>query len=44
VYCGPALGACNQWLQETGPASWQDRHVDEIGRRIMDEAGLLVGN
>ncbi|GAU67578.1 putative acyltransferase [Streptomyces sp. NBRC 110611] len=43
VYCGPALGACNQWLRETGPASWQDRHVDEIGRRIMDEAGELVG-
>jgi trans-AT polyketide synthase/acyltransferase/oxidoreductase domain-containing protein len=43
VWCGPALGAANQWLREAGLGAWQDRHVDEICRRLMDEASTIMG-
>ncbi|QHC26624.1 ACP S-malonyltransferase [Streptomyces sp. GS7] len=43
VFCGPALGACNQWLRGTGLDAWRQRHVDEIGRRILDGAARITG-
>ncbi|AEW95946.1 MULTISPECIES: ACP S-malonyltransferase [Streptomycetaceae] len=42
VACGPALGACNQWLRGTGLESWRDRHADEVGRRVMAGAGVIL--
>jgi trans-AT polyketide synthase/acyltransferase/oxidoreductase domain-containing protein len=42
VCCGPALGAANRWLRGTALAAWRDRHVDEVGRRLMSEASLIA--
>lgn len=41
VHTGPALGAFNQWVKGTELESWQHRHVDEIGIRIMEETARL---
>lgn len=42
IHSGPALGAFNQWVKGTQLESWRNRHVDEIGRKLLDEtAGLL---
>jgi trans-AT polyketide synthase/acyltransferase/oxidoreductase domain-containing protein len=35
VHCGPALGAFNQWVKGTPLESWKNRHVDEIGKKLM---------
>ncbi|WPS89815.1 ACP S-malonyltransferase [Brevibacillus halotolerans] len=37
IYCGPALGAFNDWVRGTSLESWKNRHVDEIGVKIMEE-------
>ncbi|WP_178943797.1 ACP S-malonyltransferase [Paenibacillus xylaniclasticus] len=37
VHCGPALGAFNQWVKGTALENWRNRHVDEIGIKIMVE-------
>jgi len=37
VHCGPALGAFNQWVKGTALENWHNRHVDEIGKKIMTE-------
>ncbi|HEX8174206.1 MAG TPA: ACP S-malonyltransferase [Pyrinomonadaceae bacterium] len=42
VYCGPALGALNQWLKGTELEDWRSRHVDQLGRKMMDEAAALL--
>jgi trans-AT polyketide synthase, acyltransferase and oxidoreductase domains len=42
VCCGPALGAANRWLRGTPLAAWRDRHTDEVGRRLMNEAALVA--
>jgi trans-AT polyketide synthase, acyltransferase and oxidoreductase domains len=42
VMCGPALGAFNQWVKGTKLESWQNRHVDEIGINIMNEAASVL--
>ncbi len=42
VCCGPALGAANRWLRGTPLAGWRDRHVDELGRRLMAEAAAVT--
>jgi trans-AT polyketide synthase/acyltransferase/oxidoreductase domain-containing protein len=42
IQCGPALGAFNQWAAGAGLSAWQDRHVDEIGLRLMDETASLL--
>ncbi|MFI8356844.1 ACP S-malonyltransferase [Streptomyces cyaneofuscatus] len=38
VHCGPALGAFNQWVKGTPLENWRERHVDEIGTRLMEAA------
>lgn len=43
IQCGPALGAFNQWAEGAGLAAWRDRHVDDIGLRLMDETAALLG-
>lgn len=42
VHCGPALGVFNQWVKGTELENWKNRHVDEIGRKIMTEAAKLL--
>lgn len=43
IYCGPALGAFNQWVKGTALEKWQNRHVDEIAEKLLsDPAGLLT--
>ncbi|MCQ8769824.1 ACP S-malonyltransferase [Streptomyces telluris] len=43
VPCGPALGACNQWLARTPLQAWRDRHADELADRLMTEAAAVAG-
>lgn len=42
VHCGPALGAFNQWVKGTTLESWRNRHVDEIGVKMMEESASLL--
>lgn len=43
VHCGPALGAFNQWVKGTQLEKWQNRHVDQIGMKIMQDTATLMG-
>ena len=43
VHCGPALGAFNQWIQDTSLASWRNRHVSHMADMLMRDAALLIG-
>ena len=36
VHTGPALGAFNQWVKGTALENWRNRHVDEIGIKLME--------
>ena len=42
VQCGPALGAFNQWVKGTPLENWRNRHVDEMGEKIMQETAVLL--
>ncbi|MDQ5911202.1 MAG: trans-AT polyketide synthase, acyltransferase and oxidoreductase domain, partial [Pseudomonadota bacterium] len=42
IHCGPAMGACNQWLKDTPQADWRNRHVDDLAERLMREAARLL--
>lgn len=42
IHCGPALGAFNQWVRGTDLENWRNRHVDEIGHRLMTETARLL--
>ncbi len=42
VHCGPALGSFNQWVKGTHLESWRNRHVDEIGMKLMNETAELL--
>ena len=44
IHTGPALGAFNQWVKGSRLEKWQNRHVDEIGVKLMDETGELLHN
>lgn len=42
IHAGPAIGAFNQWVKGTRLEDWRNRHVDEIGTKLIQEtAGLL---
>ncbi|MEU9041372.1 MULTISPECIES: ACP S-malonyltransferase [unclassified Kitasatospora] len=41
IPCGPALGACNRWLEHTPLRDWRDRHADELADRLMAEAAAV---
>ena len=40
IHSGPAMAACNAWLQGTELESWQRRHVDDLADRLMAEAAV----
>lgn len=42
IHCGPALGAFNQWVKGTELENWRNRHVDEIGERLMIATAELI--
>ena len=42
VHCGPALGAFNQWVKGTPLESWSNRHVSDIGERIVNGAAAVL--
>lgn len=42
VHCGPALGAFNQWVKGTELEDWRNRHVNEIGIRLMEGAAEVL--
>jgi trans-AT polyketide synthase/acyltransferase/oxidoreductase domain-containing protein len=42
VHCGPALGAFNQWVKGTELENWRNRHVDEIGIKLMNETARML--
>ncbi len=42
VHTGPALGAFNQWVKGTDLESWQNRHVDGIAHKLLNETEALL--
>jgi trans-AT polyketide synthase/acyltransferase/oxidoreductase domain-containing protein len=42
IHCGPAMGAFNQWVKGTALENWQNRHVDEIAEKLMQETAELL--
>jgi len=44
IFCGPALGAFNQWVKGTEMDNWRNRHVDEIAERLMRETAKLLND
>jgi len=42
VQCGPALGAFNQWVKGTPLEDWRNRHVDEMGLKLIRETAELL--
>ena len=38
IFCGPALGSFNQWVQGTQYEYWKNRHVDKIAELLMVDA------
>jgi len=42
IHCGPALGAFNQWVKGTALEDWRNRHVDEIGEKLLNETAELL--
>ena len=50
IHTGPALGAFNQWIKEVRGGrdsqleDWRNRHVDELGLKIMEDAARFLNN
>jgi trans-AT polyketide synthase/acyltransferase/oxidoreductase domain-containing protein len=38
IHCGPAMGSFNAWVKGSPLAAWRNRHVADIGHRIMEGA------
>jgi PfaD family protein len=41
IWCGPAMGAFNDWVRGTYLASPEQRHVADVGRQMMEGAAYL---
>jgi len=44
IHCGSAMGAFNQWVKGTHLEKWQNRHVDEIAEKIMQETASFLNS
>lgn len=44
INCGPALGAFNQWVKGTDLENWRNRHVDEIGEKLINETAQILNS
>ncbi len=42
IYCGPALGAFNQWVADSELSSWRQRHADGLALRLMSATADLL--
>lgn len=42
VWCGPAMGAFNEWARDTFLDDWRERRVDLVGRNILVGAAILT--
>ncbi|KJD38713.1 malonyl CoA-ACP transacylase [Paenibacillus polymyxa] len=42
VYCGPALGAFNRWVEGTEMEYWRYRHVVSIADKLMQETAMIL--
>jgi trans-AT polyketide synthase/acyltransferase/oxidoreductase domain-containing protein len=42
IHCGPALGSFNQWVKGTPLEDWRNRHVDEIGLKLLNETAEVL--
>jgi trans-AT polyketide synthase/acyltransferase/oxidoreductase domain-containing protein len=42
IHCGPAMGAFNQWVKGTDLQTWRNRHVADIGVKIMASAAEML--
>jgi trans-AT polyketide synthase/acyltransferase/oxidoreductase domain-containing protein len=42
IHCGPALGSFNQWVKGTDLEDWRNRHIDEIGVKLMHATAELL--
>ncbi|MBN3526383.1 ACP S-malonyltransferase [Paenibacillus apiarius] len=42
VHCGPALGAFNQWVKGSDLEDWRKRHVDVIGKKLMNDTAEIL--
>ncbi|WP_281991568.1 ACP S-malonyltransferase [Aquimarina aggregata] len=42
VHTGPAIGAFNQWVKNTKMQDWKNRHVDQMGIKIMNETSEIL--
>ncbi len=41
IWCGPAMGAFNDWVRGTPLEKPKHRHVAELGKLLLDEAAVL---
>ncbi|GCB43492.1 ACP S-malonyltransferase [Streptomyces sp. NL15-2K] len=44
VYCGPAMGAFNQWVKGTSLEPWQARNVDVLADRLLSGTARLLAD
>lgn len=42
IHSGPSLGAFNQWVKGTELESWRNRHVDVVGKKLMEGTARLL--
>ncbi|MBO1581236.1 ACP S-malonyltransferase [Bacillus sp. XF8] len=42
IHCGPALGSFNEWVKGTKLENWHNRHVEQVGKYLMDETAQLL--
>jgi trans-AT polyketide synthase/acyltransferase/oxidoreductase domain-containing protein len=43
IHCGPAMGAFNQWVKGTELQPWRNRHVADLGCRMMEATAKFLG-
>ncbi len=41
IWCGPAMGAFNEWVRGTDLEPWENRHVAEVAQHLLMGAGYL---
>lgn len=42
IHCSPAMGAFNDWVKGTELEPWKKRHVDEIGKKLMESSATIL--
>ncbi|WP_090739065.1 ACP S-malonyltransferase [Paenibacillus sp. Mc5Re-14] len=42
IHCGPAMGAFNQWVKGTKLENWRNRHVDALGKLLMEQTAEML--